>query len=278
MGDLDWVAQGGYKQDTCDLWEEIRSTDFFWNQYSFRKAMLMGSEFAINMGDQETGALYASVAKIVNETAAKHWNGNFVYESSNRPKDSAVICGFNYGFLENYPMFSPISAEVAGTVKILTNLFCQSYTINQKDYQDKIGGVLYGRYEGDHYAGGNPWVLLSAALGQLYYNGAKIILEQDALPSINALRIWNELFNIQPDAKLSTLELAQVFASAGDGVMERIRRHVVSDGFHLAEQIDRNTGSQVSAKDLTWSYAETLKALTVRRAYESVKAKYLQSK
>ena len=34
----------------------------------------------------------------------------------------------------------------------------------------------------------------------------------------------------------------------GDGVMLRLRAHVEKDGFHLDEQIDRNTGEQKSAK------------------------------
>jgi hypothetical protein len=32
--------------------------------------------------------------------------------------------------------------------------------------------VLIGRYPGDTYAGGNPWVLSTAALAQLLYRAA----------------------------------------------------------------------------------------------------------
>jgi GH15 family glucan-1,4-alpha-glucosidase len=51
------------------------------------------------------------------------------------------------------------------------------------------------------------------------------------------------------------------------GVMLRLRGHVEPEGFHLMEQIDRNTGVQSSAKDLTWSYAEVLNAMHFRGAY-----------
>ena len=34
--------------------------------------------------------------------------------------------------------------------------------------------MLYGRYPGDHYYNGNPWFLISAALGELFYRGASI--------------------------------------------------------------------------------------------------------
>jgi len=39
----------------------------------------------------------------------------------------------------------------------------------------------------------------------------------------------------------------------------------------LDEQIDKNSGIPTSAKDLTWSYAEVLKALKMR---SSVMSKY----
>lgn len=34
---LDWVA-ANHSSETCDLWEEVRSSDFFWNRYTMRKA------------------------------------------------------------------------------------------------------------------------------------------------------------------------------------------------------------------------------------------------
>jgi glucoamylase len=36
--DLDWAA-GNSASATCDLWEEVRSEDFFWNRYSGRRAV-----------------------------------------------------------------------------------------------------------------------------------------------------------------------------------------------------------------------------------------------
>jgi len=49
--------------------------------------------------------------------------------------------------------------------------------------------------------------------------------------------------------------------------MLRIKEHVKDDGGHLDEQIDRDTGKQLSAKDLTWSYAEVLLAMDARDKY-----------
>lgn len=38
----------------------------------------------------------------------------------------------------------------------------------------------------------------------------------------------------------------------------------MDDGFHISEQIDKHDGSQISAENLTWSYANVLTALKRR--------------
>merc|ERR1719262_1620789 len=73
-------------------------------------------------------------------------------------------------------MFAPLSKEVLGTIVTLNDLFCNSFDINQKDSAAGIPGILYGRYEGDTYDGGNPWVLLSATLAQLIYRQASAVV------------------------------------------------------------------------------------------------------
>ena len=65
--------------------------------------------------------------------------------------------------------------------------------------------------------------------------------------------------------------MADAMAGAGDGVLTRLRHHVVDNGFHLNEQIDRNTGVSMAAKDLTWSYATTLKAVHKRSQYVALR-------
>ena len=45
--------------------------------------------------------------------------------------------------------------------------------VNQDAINSGQSGILIGRYPGDHYAGGNPWQLLTAVLGETFYLGAK---------------------------------------------------------------------------------------------------------
>lgn len=43
--DLDYVVDN-WSGPTCDLWEEIRVNDLFWNRITTRKALLAGAAFA----------------------------------------------------------------------------------------------------------------------------------------------------------------------------------------------------------------------------------------
>lgn len=54
--------------------------------------------------------------------------------------------------------------------------------------------------------------------------------------------------------------------SAGDAIMYRLYQHVKNDGGHIAEQISKTSGQQVSANDLTWSYANILSAIKTRKS------------
>ena len=60
-------------------------------------------------------------------------------------------------------------------------------------------------------------------------------------------------------------ELARAQVSAGDAIMTRLHNHVASDGGKIDEQIDKHTGKQASAEHLTWSYANILHALHIRK-------------
>ena len=62
--DLDWVAENWSSQG-CDLWEEIRSDDFFWNRFTARKALTDGAAFATKQGDSDRASKYGAAAKAV---------------------------------------------------------------------------------------------------------------------------------------------------------------------------------------------------------------------
>ena len=234
-----------------------------------RAALRQGSAFAKQQQDASRSASYESAASAVEGTLSQHFVNGFVAEATNRQMDSAVVCAFNVGYLDD-GVYSPTSKEVASTISTLNDLFCDSFPINAKDTQAGVPGILYGRYKGDHYAGGNPWILLTSALAEQLYRGAAEVLKLDGKIDEDALPIWKKVLNIEGSLQsMSAKDLAAAFAGAADGVLLRIRKHVEGNGFHLNEQLDKVTGAPMAATDLTWSYAATLMAMHARKSVEA---------
>jgi glucoamylase len=154
--DLDYIV-ASYGSQTCDLWEELRDADFFWNRVTMKKAMILGAAFASAMGDAAASAAYSDTIAALNATLyADHYYGAYVQESGGRPRDSAVIVGFNAGYDGLDQLFAPTSLEVAQTVGSYNLLFCGEYAVNRADSLAGLPGVLYGRYAKDTYAGEHP--------------------------------------------------------------------------------------------------------------------------
>jgi glucoamylase len=252
--DLDWVA-ANYTMNGCDLWEEVRSTDFFWNRFTMRKALIQGSDFAKRVGgDTPRASKYADVAQKITQALSDHvQHDGFVCESTNRCADTAVIEAFNVGDMGDN-VFAPLSKEVVATLTGLSISFCESFQVNSQAAASGTAGVLFGRYPGDTYDGGNPWILLSASAATLLYRQAEA-LHQGA--------------TVAPEVKTQLAHLLgrdvtpRNLIGAGDAIFLLMKKYL-SNGMHMNEQINRSSGELTSAKDLTWNYANVLKAMQVR--------------
>lgn len=121
--DLAWVLES-YTENSCDLWEEIRSDNMFWNRMSHRQAMLYGAAFAKQMGDSDLASQYEAKQKEIEGTLSQFWNGTFLLESNNREKDSAVIHAIA---TLNDDYYDITGHEVTGTIDTLNMLFCLSF-------------------------------------------------------------------------------------------------------------------------------------------------------
>lgn len=260
---LDWVA-ANYNSNGCDLWEEVRSTDFFWNRYTMRKALIQGADFAKTVGkDEGRAGHYTDVAKTITEALNGHIDSDgYVFESEGRKMDTAVIEGFNVGDMED-GLFAPLNREVAETQRALTKAFCNEYQVNQQGAQ----GVLFGRYPGDSYDGGNPWILLTASAATLFYRQSEA-LAKGAKVDESAAKTLATL--LDQDVTAASL------LAAGDTAMKRVK-DFLSNGMHMNEQIDRNSGALTSAKDLTWNYANVLKAMAARKAAATAAAQTIDN-
>jgi glucoamylase len=73
-------------------------------------------------------------------------------------------------------------------------------------------------------------------------------------------------------------KFAEAIVAAGDAMMYRLFEHVKSKDGHIDEQISKETGAQVSAKDLTWSYANIFSAMKQRvKTVELLKERFGES-
>jgi len=254
--DLDFVA-ANYSMAGCDLWEEVQSSDFFWNRFTMRKALMQGAKFAESVGkDSDRSAKYAQVAKTIEDALSDHVGSDgFVCESTNRCKDTAVLEAFNVGYMED-GLFAPLQKEVVATLAGLSSTFCGSFAVNVQAANAGTPGVLFGRYAGDSYAGGNPWILLTASAANLLYRQAEAVAK-GAKPDKEAKALLEKLLGSEATAKN--------LLGAGDAILVLMKKYL-SNGMHMNEQIDRNTGALLSAKDLTWNYANILKAMKGRTA------------
>lgn len=255
---LDYIVSG-YNTESCDLWEEIISTDFFWNKVTMVKALLLGSRLANKLGFTNDAITWNNIAELLkSELYSTHWNGFYFYESNNRPVDGAVIVALNDGYDELTNFLDPLSYEVASTIYYYNQVFSSEYPINK--YDAKFYGILYGRYPGDVYAGGNPWILTTASLSSLMYRISNK-LAQGYTFSDNTSKLWYLALNIKEFPN----NISSFFKSQGDGLLLRLKKYIDSYNYHMYEQIDKNNGKQISAYDLTWSYAEVLNALNYRK-------------
>ena len=254
---LDYIING-YDDNTCDLWEEITNPDFFWNRVTMAKALSLGTKLADKLGYKDDAANWKSISDTIkSKIYSTHWNGYYFYESNNRPVDGAVIVGINDGYDSEDNFLNPLSYEVASTVYFYNQVFSSEYPINKFDMSKY--GILYGRYPGDVYAGGNPWILTTAALASLMYRIAGQ-LKTGKLMDTETKYMWLKALNLNE----LPVDLIELFKMQGDGILYRLKTYIEPYDFHMYEQIDKNNGKQISAYDLTWSYAEVLNALKWR--------------
>lgn len=256
--ELDWV-NNGWNSNTCDLWEEVQSSDFFWNRYTMRKSLKLGSDFAKSMGDSSRASKWADTAKTIESALSGHVQSDgFVIESQNRQRDTATIEAFNVGDMDD-GKFGPLSREAIATLTGLADSFCNEYPALNKQGEQ---GVLFGRYPGDSYEGGNPWILLTASAATLMYRQAAAMAAGGSISDAGAKQALEKF--LDQDVTVDSL------VGGGDALMNRMRAFL-TNGLHMNEQIDKNDGHLRSAKDLTWNYANVLKAMAAREAVQTAR-------
>ena len=149
--------------------------------------------------------------------------------------------------------------------------FNRIYTINQNT-NDNLGTAI-GRYPEDSYDGyrtdrlGNPWFLTTFAMAEYYLRLAKEVNSGKAGLHVG---YYCKTLNLKECRTLkgsSNAVLAPQFIkilnTKADSFFKRADYHAGDFG-HMDEQMNRNNGYMMGARDLTWSYAAHIQALIQR--------------
>lgn len=133
------------------------------------------------------------------------------------------------------PLHSVRDVRILATLRKLEELFAGLYAINQGRPQSR--GPAMGRFASDVYFSGGAYYFSTLAAAEFYF------------------RLAAEY----------TGDLARDYFAKGDSFLETVRAFTPESG-ELSEQFDRNTGQQVSAKKLAWSYAAFVTAIAARNS------------
>ena len=124
---------------------------------------------------------------------------------------------------------SVLDPRVHRTMAAIEAFFVREFPINRGREAPALG-----RYKGDRYFGGGAWYPTTLAAATLCYARAR-----------------------QPGEDRDAL------VKRGDAFMATVRDLTPPDGA-LSEQVDRESGAQVSARHLAWSYAAFISAARAR--------------
>ncbi|CAK7238438.1 glycoside hydrolase 15 protein [Sporothrix eucalyptigena] len=271
--DLSYVAEY-WNQTGYDLWEEVDGSSFFTIAVQHR-ALVEGNTFATAVGS--SCSYCESQAPQILCFLQSFWTGSYIlanFANNGRTGiDANSVLGSIHTFDPNAACddttFQPCSSRALANHKVYTDAFRSIYTIN--DGIASNAAVNTGRYPEDTYYNGNPWFLATLAAAEQLYD---------------ALYTWNKIGSITVDST-SLAFFQQLYSSAAvgtyasssagysaivdavqtyaDGFVTLVETHAMTNG-SLSEQYDRNLGTELSARDLTWSYAAALTANMRRNA------------
>lgn len=280
---VDLEFTGNYWSQPCfDLWEE-RWGHHFYTRMVQRRALLEGSRLAEKLDDPEAATWYFKEASkiekdllrfqsIDKEVLLPTLNGENGNDFRETKLDTSILLAVlhSYNFQDRF--YSASNEWILSTTSQLEAAFEKTYPINDR----AVPGILIGRYPEDEYYGGNPWFLTTLAMAEIYY---RAILEfiQDEKIEITALnqKFFNRL--IQRYGDQTKLKIGETFTFQEDKFHEilnlmrwkadnflRVIQLYTKPSGAMSEQISKQDGRQISANDLTWSYAAFLTAKWLR--------------
>ncbi|PPQ97586.1 hypothetical protein CVT26_002314 [Gymnopilus dilepis] len=274
--DLDYLSNL-WNQSTFDLWEEIDSSSFFTSAVQHR-ALREGATLATRVGQNSLVAGYTAQADNILSSCRRvsYWNptGGHITANTGGGRSGidantalASIHTFDPTAGCDAATFQPCSDKALSSLKVYVDSFRTIYGINSG--LPPNAAVATGRYPEDVYFNGNPWFITTAAVAEQLYDALIVWKQQKSLTVTSTSLAFFQQFSppITPGTYASSstqfttiITSVQTFA---DGFLAINAKHTAADG-SLSEQFDKNTGFELSANDLTWSYASALTAFAAR--------------
>ncbi|KAJ5909237.1 hypothetical protein N7495_001919 [Penicillium taxi] len=264
--DLLYVAQY-WNQTGFDLWEEVQGSSFFTVAVQHR-ALVEGSKFASQVNS--SCAHCDSQAPQVLCFLQSFWTGSYTlanFGNNRTGKDSNTILGSIHTFDPEAgcddTTFQPCSARALANHKVVTDSFRSVYSLNSGISEGVA--VSVGRYPEDVYYTGNPWYLCTLAAAEQLYDA---LYQWNLTSSLTITEISLSFFkDIYSSAATGTYSSSSATYSSiisavktyADGYVGIVEKYAMNNG-SLSEQFSKTNGTQLSAYDLTWSYAALLSA------------------
>ncbi|OOF92881.1 glycoside hydrolase family 15 protein [Aspergillus carbonarius ITEM 5010] len=264
--DLSYVAQY-WNQTGYDLWEEVNGSSFFTIAVQHR-ALVEGSSFATSVGSSCSWC--DSQAPEILCYLQSFWTGEYIlanFDSSRSGKDANTLLGSIHTFDPEAgcddTTFQPCSPRALANHKEVVDSFRSIYTIN--DGYTTSEAVAVGRYPEDSYYNGNPWFLCTLAAAEQLYDALYQWDKQGSLEVTDvSLDFFQALYSSAATGTYSSSSatyssIVDAVKTFADGFVSIVESHAASNG-SLSEQFGKSDGLELSARDLTWSYAALLTA------------------
>ncbi|KAJ6780421.1 hypothetical protein PWT90_02308 [Aphanocladium album] len=267
--DLSYVAQY-WNQTGFDLWEEVNGSSFF-SVAGQHRSLVEGASLAAKLGHDASA--YNKVAPQILCFLQTFWVSSGGYINSNINQNNGrtgkdvnsiltSIHNFDAALGCDAATFQPCSDKALSNHKAVVDSF-RFYGVNKGIGAGKA--VAVGRYSEDVYYNGNPWYLATLAAAEQLYDA---LYSWNKLGSITVTGTSQAFFkDFVPNISTGTYasdsstykSIVQGVTAYADEFVAMVAKYTPSGGA-LAEQFDKNNGSPLSARDLTWSYASFLTA------------------
>lgn len=237
--DIDFILRH-LGEPAFDMWEEEQGQHY----YTLRAEATALARAASWLQDAEKAEACRAAVSTLHRRLDGFWREKDGFYSSRLTGDPTKYLDISVIFAvihadDTGPLHSIRDVRMLATLRKLEKLFDGLYVINQGRPENRAPAM--GRFASDVYFSGGAYYFSTLAAAEFYFRFAAEC----------------------------TGDLARNYFAKGDAFLETVRAFT-PESAELSEQFDRNTGQQVSAKKLAWSYAAFVTAIAARNSCDEV--------